>query len=76
MSYIKLKKLTKKNMIKTLKKIGDDILVVKTEVIYAFPRGMLEQQEELIKRNIGNYSHYRLCNFVKKFKEIKYARKK
>ena len=73
MSYIKVK--NKKGLIKTLKKIGDDILIVKLEVVYAFPRGMLEQQRELIKENPKHYDHFKVCSFVKKIKEIKYVRR-
>ena len=73
MSYIKVK--NKKGLIKTLKKIGDDIPLVKLDVVYAFPKGMYKRQEELIKKNPKHYDHYKVCSFVKKIKEIKYVRR-
>jgi len=73
MSIIKAK--NKKGLIRTLKRVGDDILLVKLEAVYAFPEGMYEIHKELIKKNPKDYDYYKVCSFVKKTKVIKYVKR-
>jgi len=58
----------KKHLLKTLKKIGDDIVIVKQEAVYAFPKGMYEQVKDNFAKAIKSYQYYRVDEFVKKIK--------
>ena len=65
----------KGHLIEVLKKAGDDIISVKSEIIYAFPRGMYDQQKVQINKSIladnSDFKYYRSHGFVKKIKKVK-----
>ena len=68
MSYIKAK--NKKDLIRILKKTGDDVVCLKCDVIFAFPKGVYKRKNIELKEHPKRFEYYNAGMFGKKIKEL------
>lgn len=71
-----IKAKNKKDIIKTLKKVGETVLIAKAEIMYAFPRDFFPNQtiEEVIdqiKNSPESYKYYKVGSIkIEEIEEI------
>ena len=53
-------------MIKTLKKTGDDVIVLKANVVFAFPKGMYKQKKKELKKHPKRFEYYNVGIYGKR----------
>jgi len=68
MTYIIAK--NKKDLIKTLKKTGDDVVRLRCDIIFAFPKGVYKQKKKELKEHPNRFDYYLTRVFGKRVKKL------
>ncbi len=60
----------KKRLIESLKRTGDDVVCLKCDVIFAFPKGMYKRKKEELLKHPKRFKYYNVGMFGKRVKKL------